>query len=84
MRNYDKIKTKPSNRYRAAAVTFHPTYKLQPRLHTRLGPEEEEAIRVRKTRPPIAADILPLVPLFVSETPLDFRPDILHHTPRIT
>ena len=35
-------------------------------------------MRVRKTRPPIAADILPLVPLFVSETPLGFRSEYIH------
>ena len=56
--------------------------------HTqKLGPgnrtaEEAEATRVRKTHPPIAADLS--VPLFVSENPSGFHPDTPHYTPRTT
>ena len=55
-------------------------YKPQVKLHARLGPRsrtaEEETMRVRKAYPPVAADLLLPVPLFVSENPSGFHPSL--------
>jgi len=45
--------------------------------------EEDEAMRVTKTHPPIAADLLLPGQLFVSENPSGFRPNILHYTSQV-